>query len=49
MKRTVKVCCPSCDTKCEIKFIVNDFPLFCPFCGEDLPQTEYEDEYDEDE
>jgi hypothetical protein len=42
------ITCPSCEE--EFKLITEsiDPPLFCPYCGEDLPDG-LEDLYDEDQ
>lgn len=48
MLRKIKVCCPECDIVYEIRVRINDHPTFCCFCGEDLPNADYEDELDDE-
>lgn len=40
--------CPSCEEEFKIITDSADAPLFCPFCGEDLP-AELDDYYDEED
>lgn len=40
--------CPSCDEEFKIVSDSMESPLFCPFCGEDLPD-ELDDLFDDEE
>mgnify|MGYP003329936996 CR=1 FL=1 len=39
--------CLNCGAKCNVKWKMEDemHPIFCPFCGDEIIQVEFEDDY----
>lgn len=41
------ITCPSCEEEFRIISDARESPLFCPYCGEDLPSDLFDEEDDE--
>jgi hypothetical protein len=47
-----EISCPNCESQYAVDFImsnVNGDPEYCPFCGEEIPEENTDDNYDDDE
>jgi hypothetical protein len=44
--------CPNCESQYAVEFFVSNVsgsPEYCPFCGDEIPEENQDDDYDEEE
>ena len=48
----MKMSCPNCESQYAVDFMTGNVegePDFCPFCGEEIPEENLDESYEEDE